>query len=61
MNRHGRPTNEHKSDSVRVRLSDGMRTFLEEKSRTTGKSISDIIRGYITRDMYGKDASNGNK
>lgn len=51
MNIHGRPTSDRKGESIRIRLNDDMRSFIERKSITTGKSISQIFRDYITADM----------
>ena len=46
-----RTTNDPKGDSIRVRLNDDMREYLVSKSRKTGKSMSDIVRDMIVRDM----------
>lgn len=51
MNLHGRPTQDRKGESIRIRLNDEMRMFIEHKSRTTGKSISEIFREYVLADM----------
>lgn len=40
-----------KTDSIRIRISTDMRDFVEKKSKITGKTISDIFRDYISRDM----------
>lgn len=52
MNKRGRPTEDKKNDSIRIRLNDDMRNYIINKSITTGKSISDIIRDYIKADMF---------
>lgn len=46
-----RTTNDPKGYSIRVRLNDGMREYLVSKSRRSGKSMSDIVRDMIVRDM----------
>lgn len=46
-----RTTNDPKGDSIRVRLNDDMREYLVSKSRRSGKSMSDIVRDMIVRDM----------
>ena len=51
MNRYGRPTEDKKGESIRIRLNNDMRSFIEHKSITTGKSISQIFRDYISADM----------
>lgn len=51
MNLHGRPTQDRKGESIRIRLNDEMRMFIDHKSRTTGKSISQIFRDYVATDM----------
>jgi len=51
MNLHGRPTQDRKGESIRIRLNDEMRMFIDHKSRTTGKSISEIFREYVLADM----------
>jgi len=51
MNIYGRPTTDKKTDSIRVRLNESMYNYIIDKSRKTGKSISDIFREYIERDM----------
>lgn len=51
-----RTTSDKKTDSIRVRLNDEMRSFVERKSKTTGKSISDIFRDYVAKDMLIKNS-----
>lgn len=51
MPRTGRPTEDRKSESIRIRLNDEMRSYMESKSRKTGKSISELFREYIEKDM----------
>lgn len=46
-----RTTNDPKGDSIRVRLNDDMREYLVSKSWRSGKSMSDIVRDMIVRDM----------
>lgn len=48
---HGRPTNDPKRDSIRVRLNNEMRDWLFQKSQKEKKTVSQIIRDIITRDM----------
>ena len=48
----GRPTSDKKGESIRIRLNDQMRAYIEYKSKRTGKSISEIFREYVTRDMF---------
>lgn len=51
MNIYGRPTTDKKTDSIRVRLNESMHNFIIDKSRKTGKSISEIFREYVSADM----------
>lgn len=51
MLRTGRPTTDKKSESIRIRLNDEMREYIERKSKSTGKSISEIFREYVHHDM----------
>lgn len=50
----GRPTTDKKSESIRIRLNEDMRKYIIKKSTMTGKSISDIFREYIIKDMNNK-------
>ena len=47
----GRPTSDKKGESIRIRLNEDMRQYVERKSKATGKSISEIFREYIAKDM----------
>lgn len=47
----GRPTNNPKGESIRIRITDDMRTKLEMESFQTGLSISQIIRNLITQKL----------
>lgn len=47
----GRPTSDHKNNPIRVRLNDEMREWIENKSMTTGRTISQIIRDMIGCEM----------
>lgn len=47
----GRPTNNPKGESIRIRITDDMRTKLERESFQTGLSISQIIRNLITQKL----------
>lgn len=47
----GRPTNNPKSESIRIRITDDMRAKLERESFQTGLSISQIIRNLITQKL----------
>ena len=47
----GRPTSDHKNNPTRVRLNNEMREWIEEKSRMTGRTISQLIRDMIEREM----------
>ena len=47
----GRPTSDHKNNPIRVRLNDEMREWIEEKSTITGRTISQLIRDMIEREM----------
>lgn len=51
----GRPTTDRKGESIRIRLNDEMRSFVNSKSVRTGKSISEIFREYIEKDMRSTD------
>lgn len=48
----GRPTSDKKGESIRIRLNERMREYINNKSLRTGKSISEIFREYIEKDMY---------
>ena len=45
-------TDNKKLDSVRIRLTPEMRQFVDHKCKITGKTISEIFREYISKDMY---------
>ena len=47
----GRPTDNPKGESIRIRITDYMRKCLEKKSFQTGQSISQIIRNLITQNL----------
>lgn len=47
----GRPTNNPKCESIRIRITDDMRAKLERESFQTGLSISQIIRNLITQKL----------
>ena len=47
----GRPTNNPKGESIRIRITDDMRAKLERESFQTGLSISQIIRNLITQKL----------
>lgn len=47
----GRPTDNPKGESIRIRITDDMRKCLEKKSFQTGQSISQIIRNLITQNL----------
>ena len=47
----GRPTSDHKNNPIRVRLNNEMREWIEEKSTITGRTISQLIRDMIEREM----------
>lgn len=49
-----RTTSDYKGESIRIRLNDEMRAFINNKSKRTGKSISEIFREYVTKDMLNK-------
>lgn len=51
MVRQGRPTSDPKGESIRIRLSASMHDFVIRKSASTGKSVSEIFREYIEKDM----------
>ena len=50
----GRPTLDHKNNPIRIRLNDEMKEWVETKSNKTGKTISQIIRDIITKEMNTK-------
>lgn len=47
-----RNTDNRKGDSVRIRLTEAMRDYIDKKSKITGKTISEIFRDYIVQDMH---------
>lgn len=47
-----RNTDNRKGDSVRIRLTEDMRDYIDKKSKITGKTISEIFRDYIVQDMH---------
>ena len=47
----GRPTSDHKNNPIRVRLNNEMRGWIEEESTITGRTISQLIRDMIKREM----------
>lgn len=50
----GRPTLDHKNNPIRIRLNDEMKEWVEIESNKTGKTISQIIRDMITKEMNAK-------
>lgn len=46
-----RTTSDPKPNNLKVRLNDTTFSFLKRKSRDTGESISDHIRGLIEQEM----------
>lgn len=51
----GRPTNDPKSEVIRIRLNVEMKSWLESKSKSTGKSASQVIRDMIGATMNNKE------
>ena len=51
MNRTGRPTLDKKEQTIKLRLNDEMRAWIEKCSQTEGISMSEYIRGIIEADM----------
>lgn len=49
--RYGRPTTDPKGDSIRVRLNEDMKEWLFKKSEREKKTVSQIIRDLIVKDM----------
>nr|DAG54945.1 MAG TPA: hypothetical protein [Caudoviricetes sp.] len=47
----GRPTDNPKGESIRIRITDDMRAKLERESFQTGLSISQIIRNLIGKHL----------
>lgn len=47
----GRPTTDSKPNRVIVRLNDDMMEWIEKKSESTGKTISQLIRDMFEREM----------
>ena len=47
----GRPTIDHKGESIRVRVNEDMRKWLYQISQTKQKSVSQIIRDLIDESM----------
>jgi len=47
----GRPTIDHKGESIRVRVNDDMRKWLYQISRKNQKSVSQVIRDLIDESM----------
>lgn len=57
----GRPTSDKKGESIRIRLNERMREYINNKSLRTGKSISEIFREYIEKDMFYSTLKNSKK
>ena len=51
MNRTGRPTLDKKEQTIKLRLNDEMRAWIEKRSQAEGISMSEYIRGIIEADM----------
>lgn len=47
----GRPTADHKGESIRVRVNDDMRKWLYQISQKKQKSVSQVIRDLIDESM----------
>lgn len=47
----GRPTSDPKIESIRVRLNEEMKNHLFTKSRKENKTVSQIIRDLVIKDM----------
>ena len=47
----GRPTIDHKGESIRVRVNEDMRKWLYQISQKNQKSVSQIIRDLIDESM----------
>lgn len=47
----GRPTIDHKGESIRVRVNDDMRNWLYQISQKKQKSVSQVIRDLIDESM----------
>lgn len=52
---YGRPTSDPKGNSIRIRLNEEMREYLFKKSEKEKKTVSQIIRDIIARDMKSKN------
>ena len=53
MNKLGRPTLDKKDQTIKLRLNDDMRAWIEKRSDKEGTSMSEYIRGLIKADMRG--------
>ena len=51
MAHRGRTTTDRKGESIRIRLNEEMRIFIERKAHSTGTTISEVFRDYISVDM----------
>ncbi len=54
MNNSGRPTLDKKEQTIKLRINDDMRSWIERMSCAEGISMSEYIRELIRRDMNTK-------
>lgn len=52
MNPNGRPTDDKKDSTVKVRLNSDMRNHVERQAERASKSMSEYIRDLIMADMH---------
>lgn len=54
-----RTTSDPKPNNLKVRLNDDTFSFLKRKSKDSGESMSDYIRGLIEKEMAEEMKANG--
>ena len=59
MNNLGRPTTDPKQQTVKLRLNDDMREFIEAVADHNGITMSEYIRRLIENDMTARTVCNG--
>lgn len=53
--RHGRTTTDPKEQTIKLRLNDIMRSWIEKQAYRNGISMSEYIRELISQDMHKAD------
>lgn len=54
--RHGRSTTDPKEQTMKLRLNDAMRSWIEKQAYKNGISMSEYIRELISQDMQKTDS-----